>query len=224
MIMKRLFDVTVSSAALASMSPVLGLIAVAIKAHDGGPVFYRGLRIGRRGRPFRIYKFRSMVANAERLGGSSTGDSDDRITPVGKLIRRFKLDELPQFINVLTGDMSLVGPRPEVQKYVDMYTAEQRKLLELRPGITDWASIWNNDEGGVIERSGIADPEEAYERLLRPTKLELQLRYQKEQSLWTDLRILVRTAVAILDRDHDVSDLAPHPLEGVSGTGKTGGR
>jgi lipopolysaccharide/colanic/teichoic acid biosynthesis glycosyltransferase/SAM-dependent methyltransferase len=195
---KRLFDLLVSGAGLIIISPLLLLVAALIKATSPGPVFYRGERVGRFGRPFWIYKFRTMVVDAEKLGGPSTSDQDPRITRVGRFLRKTKLDELPQLINVLKGEMSLVGPRPEVRQYVDMYTSEERALLQLRPGITDWASIWNSDEGAILADAD--DPDKAYEELIRPTKLRLQLAYARQHSLWIDLKILCNTLRAVLDR------------------------
>lgn len=184
--------------ALIFLSFIFLLIAIAIKLESEGPVFYRGTRIGRHGKPFKIYKFRSMVHNAEKLGASSTGESDSRVTRCGKVIRKFKLDEFSQLINVLIGDMSIVGPRPEVQKFVDMYTAEEKEILNLRPGITDWASNKFHNEGEIIEESGIEDADEAYEKLIRPEKLRLQLKYLKENNLWIDIKIIVATLLTII--------------------------
>lgn len=208
---KRAFDIMVSGCALLVASPILAGIAVAIKMEDGGPVFYRGERIGKDGKPFNIFKFRSMIRDAEKKGASSTSNEDARITRTGKIIRKFKFDELSQLLNVIKGDMSLVGPRPEVKKFVDMYTREEKVILKVRPGITDWASIWNNDEGGVIAKSGIKDADEAYAKLIRPTKILLQLKYIEEMSFSTDLKILMRTAQAVIDKSHDVSDIAQPP-------------
>src|SRR5687767_5464030 len=140
--LKRVFDVICALAALVVLSPVLLGLALTIRMSSPGPVFYRGVRVGLHGRPFRIFKFRSMVINADQLGGASTADGDPRITSIGRLLRKTKLDELPQLLNVLAGDMSFVGPRPEVQQYVDMYTEEEKAILTVRPGITDWASLW----------------------------------------------------------------------------------
>ncbi|MCG6533289.1 MAG: sugar transferase [Syntrophales bacterium LBB04] len=193
---KRLFDLMATLAGLMFLSPLLFLIAWRIKSEDGGPVFYRGVRVGLRGRLFRIFKFRTMVVNAEKIGGSSTSAGDSRITRIGAFLRRLKLDELPQLLNVLTGDMSLVGPRPEVKYYTDMYSEEEKAILTVRPGITDWASIWNADEGAVL--AGAPDPEKAYEELIRPTKLKLQLKYVRERSLWVDIKIILLTLLAIL--------------------------
>jgi lipopolysaccharide/colanic/teichoic acid biosynthesis glycosyltransferase len=192
---KRLFDFTLSTLAFAVLSPVFLLTSLAIRLQGRGPILYRGKRVGKDGRIFHILKFRTMVTNAEKLGGSCTADDDPRITPLGRLLRKYKLDEIPQFLNVIAGDMSLVGPRPEVQKYVDMYVGEEKRILTIRPGITDWASIWNSDEGSVLK--GAADPEKAYEELLRPTKIRLQLRYVEECSLFVDAKILVYTLIRL---------------------------
>jgi lipopolysaccharide/colanic/teichoic acid biosynthesis glycosyltransferase len=194
--LKRLFDIISSFFGLVAVSPVLLGIAILIKKEDRGPVFYRGVRVGRFGGPFKIFKFRTMVLNAEKLGGPSTADDDPRITRVGKFIRRYKLDELPQLINVLKGEMSVVGPRPEVQMYVDMFTEEEKSILSVRPGITDWASIWNPDEGAIL--AGSPDPEKTYMETIRPEKIRLQLKYVRERSFWVDLKIIAQTIIAIL--------------------------
>jgi lipopolysaccharide/colanic/teichoic acid biosynthesis glycosyltransferase len=196
--MKRLFDFFVSLTGLIVLTPVFFLIAIAIKAESSGPVFYRGWRVGLHGKPFQIYKFRSMVQDAEKTGVTSTSGTDSRVTKMGNVIRKFKLDEFSQLINVLIGDMSLVGPRPEVQKFVDLYTEEEKEILSLRPGITDWASIRFHNEGEIIEASGIADADEAYAILIRPDKLRLQLKYLREHNLWIDVKILVCTVLTII--------------------------
>jgi len=160
-------------------------------------VFYRGPRVGRYGRTFSIFKFRTMVVNAEKLGGSSTSDDDPRITRVGKFLRKYKLDELPQLINVLKGEMSFVGPRPEVQHYIDMLGPQERKdILSVRPGITDWASIWNSDEGSIL--AGSSDPEKTYMERIRPEKIKLQLKYVRERRFLTDLKIVFQTLYTII--------------------------
>jgi lipopolysaccharide/colanic/teichoic acid biosynthesis glycosyltransferase len=143
-------------------------------------------------------KFRSMIIDAERRGGSSSGDDDPRITPIGRFLRRFKLDEIPQLFNVLSGEMSLVGPRPQVAHDVEKYTAEERAILDVRPGITDWATIWNSDEGAVL--AGAADPDQEYIERIRPTKLRLQLAYVRQASLRTDIAILAHTLIRLLFR------------------------
>jgi len=196
--LKRVFDLVVAAAALVIVSPLFVVIAMLIKATSRGPVFHRGERVGWRGHAFRIYKFRSMVVDAEQRGGSSTAGDDPRITSVGRFVRRFKIDELPQLINVVRGEMSLVGPRPEVQKYVDLYTNEEKALLDLRPGITDWASLWNRDEGAVL--AGSPDPERDYLEKIRPEKLRLQLKYLRERSFRVDLLILAGTLLAVILR------------------------
>jgi lipopolysaccharide/colanic/teichoic acid biosynthesis glycosyltransferase len=205
---KRAMDFVVSLAAVVLVSPVLIVMALLVKLTSPGPAFYRGVRVGRYGKTFCIFKFRTMVIDAEKRGGSATAEDDDRITPIGRFIRRHKLDEFPQFLNVLIGDMSLVGPRPEVQKYVDMYSLEERAILDLRPGITDWASIWNSNEAAVLE--GSKDPEKTYEELIRPTKLQLQLFYARNHSVFGDLKILFHTACKLMFEDWTPRELQPY--------------
>lgn len=195
---KRLFDIIFSSLGLIVSSPLFIFSSIIIKLDSKGPVFYKGKRIGRYGTPFRIYKFRTMLADAEKLGGPSTADDDPRITKVGRLLRKYKLDELPQLINVLRGEMSLVGPRPEVQHYVDMFTEEEKAILNIRPGITDWASLWNPDEGAIL--AGSLDPEKTYMEKIRPQKLKLQLKYVRKHSFWIDLKIILLTLKSIIIR------------------------
>jgi lipopolysaccharide/colanic/teichoic acid biosynthesis glycosyltransferase len=195
---KRLFDLAGSIIGLLVLAPLLLAIAALIKLEDRGPVFYRGERVGRFGKLFRIFKFRTMVASAEKLGGPSTAADDPRITRIGRFLRRYKLDELPQLTNVLRGEMSLVGPRPEVRRYVEMYTEEEKIILTVRPGITDWATLWNSDEGAVL--AGSPDPDRAYEEKIRPTKVRLQLEYVRNQSLLVDLKILLQTVAALVTK------------------------
>ena len=189
--LKLLFDLLLSSVGLVLLSPVILVLALLIKLHDRGPVFYRGERVGRGGTIFRIYKFRSMVVNAEKTGVSSTAKEDPRITPIGRFLRKTKLDELPQLLNVLTGEMSIVGPRPEVKKFTDLYTNEEKALLTLRPGITDYASLWDINEAEVL--AGSSDPDKDYMEKIRPEKIRLQLKYWRERSLWTDIKIVLLT-------------------------------
>jgi lipopolysaccharide/colanic/teichoic acid biosynthesis glycosyltransferase len=188
---------------------LLALIAIWVKLDSSGPVFYRGRRAGRHGKPFGIFKFRSMVVNADKIGGPSTSGDDPRVTHSGRFIRRFKLDELTQLINVLLGHMSLVGPRPEVVHKVELYNDEERQVMELRPGITDWASIWNADEGGLLE--GAPDPDEAYERILRPTKLQLQLHYCRTRTFLGDIKIILYTIVKVLRKRWVPMELRGYP-------------
>lgn len=194
---KRFVDVVISAIGLVLLSPFFLLLALAIKLDSPGPVFYRGVRVGRHGDPFKIYKFRSMVADAEKKGAASTGTTDLRVTRSGRFIRKFKFDEFSQLINVFLGDMSLVGPRPEVQKFVDRYTPEEKVILNVRPGITDWSSIKFHNEGEIIDASGIPDADDAYEKLIRPEKLRLQLKYVKERNLWVDFKIVVSTVLTL---------------------------
>ena len=205
---KRLLDLILSATALVLFLPLLMAIALIAKLISPGPVLYRGKRIGLYGRPFLILKFRTMVLNAESLGGSATAADDPRLTRVGKLLRRFKLDELPQLLNVIRGEMSLVGPRPEVQKYVDLYSPEERQILTALPGITDWASIWNSNEAAVLE--GSRNPEKTYEELIRPTKLALQLQYVRNRSFSTDLKILIYTMCKLIFEDWIPRELKPY--------------
>jgi lipopolysaccharide/colanic/teichoic acid biosynthesis glycosyltransferase len=188
---KRLFDILFSFIGLLLLSPLLLLMIFLIKFEDRGPVLYRGVRVGRHGRSFRIFKFRTMVLNADELGGPSTPADDPRLTKIGKILRKYNLDELPQFINVLKGDMSIVGPRPEVPQYVEMFTDEEKEILNVRPGITDWASIWNPDEGAIL--AGSDDPEKVYLEKIWPEKHRLQLEYVRAHSVWIDFKIIFTT-------------------------------
>jgi len=194
--LKRLFDLIFSSIGLIVSSPFLFLIAVWIKIDSPGPVFFRGTRIGKSGKPFRIFKFRTMVANAENLGGPSTAGDDPRLTKIGNFLKKYQLDELPQLINVMAGDMTLVGPRPEVKIYVDMMTDEERnKILSVRPGMTDLASLWDFHEGEILK--GSADPEKTYMEKIRPEKLRLQQEYVKNRSFLLDLKIIIKTIMKV---------------------------
>lgn len=194
--MKRLFDFICSFLGLLVLIPILGFVAFKIISEDGRPVFYRGERIGMHGKPFRIFKFRTMVADAEKLGVSSTADDDRRITNIGRFLRKYKLDEVPQLINVLVGDMSLVGPRPEVKKFTDMYSDEEKVIMDVRPGITDLASLWNPDEGKLLQ--GSTDPDKDYLEKIRPEKIRLQLKYLRERSFWGDIEIIFLTIRTII--------------------------
>jgi len=195
---KRYFDIFFSALGLLIVCPFLFLVALLIKLDSPGPIFYRGERIGRNGKPFRIFKFRSMVVNAEKKGAASTSINDSRITRMGKIIRKFKLDEFSQLINVLIGDMSLVGPRPEVRKFVEMYTDEEKIILSLRPGITDWSSIKFHNEPEIIAASEIKDADEAYAKLIRPVKLKLQIKYVKEHNIFIDIGIIISTIITLI--------------------------
>jgi lipopolysaccharide/colanic/teichoic acid biosynthesis glycosyltransferase len=194
---KRIFDFLVSLFGLIILSPLFLIIAILIKLDSEGPVFYRGERVGKDGKPFRIFKFRTMVKNAEKLGGPSTSADDPRLTKVGKILRKYKLDELPQLINVLKGEMSLVGPRPEVKIYVDMLKPEEKeKILSVRPGMTDLASLWDFHEEEVLK--GSEDPEKTYMEKIRPKKVQLQLEYVKNRSFLLDLKIIFKTLIRLI--------------------------
>lgn len=192
---KRVFDLMAAFIALVLTAPLLLMVAAAIRLTSPGPSLYRGLRAGRHGTPFHMLKFRTMVDLAEKLGGVSTAADDPRITSLGRVLRRYKIDELPQFINVLTGEMSLVGPRPQVLEEVALYTPEERALLSVRPGITDHASIRFRHEGEILK--GHADPAAAYNTLIRSEKIRLGLAYVRESSFRVDMRILARTVAAV---------------------------
>ncbi|MGE3780010.1 MAG: sugar transferase, partial [Pirellulaceae bacterium] len=193
--LKRVSDILLASAGLVLTSPVLLVIAALVKLTSPGPVLYRGVRTGQYGVPFRILKFRSMIPDGERCGGTTTGRDDPRITRIGRVLRRYKLDELPQLINVLRGEMSFVGPRPEVSEYTDQYTPEQRKILDVRPGITDLASIEFSD---LQEHVGGVAPDQVYREIVLPRKNQLRLKYANEASLWLDLVILARTLALVV--------------------------
>lgn len=193
---KRTFDAALAGVALVALSPVIGAIAVAIKLGSTGPLLYRGNRVGLGGRNFHMLKFRTMVVNADQIGGSSTPEDDPRVTTIGKKLRRYKLDELPQLWNVLTGEMSFVGPRPQVQWAVDLYSPEERAILGVRPGITDEASLKFSNEAEILK--GSTDPDKDYIEKIHPEKMRLSLDYVRRRSFSGDLSIIARTAGAII--------------------------
>ena len=193
---KRAMDIVISAAALCVLWPVLLLIALAIVVDDPGPVFYRQVRVGRGGKPFRIFKFRTMVVDADKKGLSITVGRDSRITRVGAFLRKTKLDELAQLLNVLMGQMSFVGPRPEVPRYVELYTPYQRQVLLVRPGITDYASIAYRNENDLL--AGAKDPERMYIETVMPDKIELNMRYLREISPLADVRLILKTIIAVI--------------------------
>lgn len=196
--MKRLFDIIFSLFGLIFLSPLMLLIALAVVLESRGGVFFRGVRVGRYGKDFRIFKFRSMIPDCEGKGKWNVGDNDDRITRVGHFLRKSKLDELPQLINVLFGDMSFVGPRPELRVYIDMYTERELPILDLRPGITDWASLVNISQ--FVGFTQADDPDEYYLKCVRPIKLDLQLYYRNHHSFGDDLRCLFWTVGKVITR------------------------
>lgn len=196
--MKRLFDIVCSFIGLVCLSPILLIISLVIVFDSKGGVFFRGVRVGQHGKDFRIFKFRSMKPDCEGKGKWNVGDDDDRITKVGHFLRKSKVDELPQLINVLIGDMSFVGPRPELRYYVDMYTVREMPILDQKPGITDWASMVNIAQfKGFTEA---ADSDEYYLKVVRPLKLELQLFYRYHHSFWGDIKCVLWTVYKVLTK------------------------
>jgi lipopolysaccharide/colanic/teichoic acid biosynthesis glycosyltransferase len=190
--LKRALDAVASTVGLLILSPLFLAVAIAIKLDSAGPIFFRQERVGRSGRPFRIFKFRSMVAEAPKAGAEITGCADSRITRVGRFLRKSKLDELPQLINVLGGEMSLVGPRPEVPSFIKYYTPDQRAImLSLRPGMTDYAAILFRDESSLLD--GKTNLAEFYRREIMPIKFAYYERYSYDVSLLNDLRIIIAT-------------------------------
>ncbi len=195
---KRIFDLVLSSILLLLFAPLLLILAVLVDFGSLGGVFYRQARVGQHGVLFRIFKFRTMYPDADKRGLLTVGDRDPRVTPVGFFLRKYKLDELPQLLNVWLGDMSLVGPRPEVQRYTDIYTAEQRRVLEVKPGITDYASIDYANESEILAKAD--DPEKTYIDEIMPAKIALNMRYIAEQGFFTDLKIMLLTVLKILKK------------------------
>jgi lipopolysaccharide/colanic/teichoic acid biosynthesis glycosyltransferase len=191
---KRIFDVAVAAAGLLLTLPLFLVLALAIVLESGRPVLYRGRRVGRDGRPFRICKFRSMVVAADRVGGAITTAGDSRVTRVGRFLRRTKLDELPQLLNVLSGDMSLVGPRPEHPDYVRLYSPDQRRVLTVRPGITGAASVRYRNEEQLLRGE---DPEALYRSVIMPEKLRLELDYLDHRSFRADLGLMLATLASV---------------------------
>ena len=192
---KRLFDIVSSGIGLLCLAPVFVVMAIWIKLDSRGPVFYRQTRVGRYGRDFRIFKFRSMRVGSDKGRQITVGERDPRITRSGYFIRRYKIDELPQLINVFLGDMSVVGPRPEVRKYVDLYSEEQRKVFQVRPGITDLASIKYRNENELL--SQVDDPDTYYIDVIMPDKLAINLEYIRRQSVMGDIKVIFNTLFKI---------------------------
>lgn len=196
--MKRIFDVIMSATGLIILSPILLITALLIVLDSPGGVFFRGIRVGQYGKDFRIFKFRSMKPDCEGKGKWNVGDNDDRITRIGHFLRKSKLDELPQLINVLIGNMSFVGPRPELRYYIDMYTKKEKPILDLKPGITDWASMANIDQfKGFTEAS---DPDVFYLEKVRPLKLRLQLYYRYHHNFFMDIYCIFWTVYKVLTK------------------------
>jgi len=193
--MKRLFDILFSLMVLSLFFPIGLLIAILILVSSPGGIFFRQERIGLHGKPFRLFKFRSMRRDSEKSGTLTVGMKDSRITKIGVFIRKFKLDEFPQFINVLVGNMSVVGPRPEVKEFVDLYTEEQKKVLEVKPGITDYASIAYFNENEILAKSN--NPRETYIKEVMPDKIKINQKYLNNPTLIHDFRIIWKTIIRI---------------------------
>lgn len=193
---KRVFDTTAAGLGLVFLFPVFIVIAVLIKLEDGGSVFFRQERVGQNWKPFKIYKFRTMVENAEKLGAQVTKGDDPRITRIGRYLRKYKLDELPQLINVVKGEMSLVGPRPEVPKYAKLFKSDYDEILKVKPGITDFASIEYKDENELLR--GVNNPEEVYVSKILPEKIKFYKKYVRNISFLTDLILIFRTLWRII--------------------------
>lgn len=196
--MKRLFDIFASGLGLLFLSPLFLVLAIWIKLDSSGPVFYRQVRVGRHNKDFRIYKFRSMKVGADKQGLITVGGHDPRITRSGYFIRKYKLDEFPQLINVFVGDMSLVGPRPEVRKYVDMYTPEQMHVLDVRPGVTSLASIRYRNENELLDKA--EDPDQFYIDVVMQDKLAIDLEYVRNASFWYDIKLIFQTFWEIVSK------------------------
>ena len=194
--MKRAFDLLISVVVLIIFSPIFIIVGIFISLESKGGVFFSQERIGKNLVPFKILKFRTMKLNSESEGKLTVGSKDNRITKVGYLLRKYKIDELPQFINVLKGEMSIVGPRPEVNKYVELYKQEQKEVLSIKPGITDYASLEYFEENKLLGES--SNPEETYINEIMPKKLEINLKYVKKHSFFTDLNIIWKTFLRIL--------------------------
>jgi lipopolysaccharide/colanic/teichoic acid biosynthesis glycosyltransferase len=193
---KRLFDLVIALPLLILVSPILLVIAVLIKLNSKGPIFFLQQRVGLNGADFFIYKFRTMQIGADKMGLLTVGGRDPRVTSVGYFLRKYKLDELPQLINVVNGTMSLVGPRPEVRKYVDLYNSDQRMVLNAKPGITDYASIEYADENNLLASS--ENPERTYIDEIMPAKLKLNMKYIAEQGVITDIKIIFSTVMRVI--------------------------
>lgn len=194
---KRMFDIAAGLVGLVLLFPFLVIVGILIKLDSAGPAFYRGIRAGRHGRPFRIFKFRTMVRDAEELGGGTTALRDSRITKIGTFLRRYKIDELPQLLNVIKGDMSFVGPRPELLQYTRNYTGAEICILDVRPGITDLSSI---EFISLDEHVGHKDADNVFEKTVLPLKNRLRIKYVQEKSVLLDIKIILKTIFKILSK------------------------
>lgn len=194
---KRIFDILFSLPCLIILSPLFLVIAIIIKIDSKGSVFYKQDRVGKNNSDFKVFKFRSMRVDSDRVGLLTVGGRDPRITSAGYYLRKYKIDELPQLYNVLIGEMSIVGPRPEVRKYVGLYDEDQKKVLEVKPGITDLASIQYRNENELLEKS--EDPEEYYIKVIMPDKLRININYMNDRSIFKDMKVILKTIGAIFN-------------------------
>lgn len=199
MMLKRTFDIVFSSAGLVVLLPLFVIIAILVKIDSRGPAFFRQKRVGRHFIPFDLYKFRSMVTDAPRIGPAITAGYDPRTTRIGRVLRQTKIDELPQLLNVLKGDMSIVGPRPELARYVELFKDDFAEVLRVKPGITDYAAIEFSDEEQVLQK--YEHPEEGYVKEVLPRKIVLYNKYLRERGLWTDLKLIFRTLRKLLQHN-----------------------
>ncbi|WP_353132629.1 sugar transferase [Pseudopedobacter sp.] len=199
MSIKRVFDIVMSLTGILIFLPIFIIISVLIVLDSRGGVFYGQHRVGKNKRSFILYKFRTMLTGSDKQGLLTVGDNDKRVTRSGRWLRKYKLDELPQLFNILKGDMSFVGPRPEVSKYVDLYNERQKKILSVKPGITDWASIKYMDENEML--ANVPDPEDYYIRYIMPSKAEINLKYVAEHNFWTDIKIIFLTIRNVFFKD-----------------------
>lgn len=195
---KRLFDIIFSFFGLIVLSPLFLIVALMIKINSSGPVFYKGERVGRNGKLFKIFKFRTMIKDAEKQGIDSTPLDDSRITKVGRFLRKYYIDEIPQLINILNGEMSFVGPRPQVKWATDLYADEEKIILTVKPGLTDFASLKFPNEGKILK--GSKDPDKDYLQKIHPEKTRLQIEYLKNRSFWVDLKIIFKTIFIIISK------------------------
>ena len=202
---KRFFDIVISLILVIIFSPFLIIFAFLIWKQDWHSPFYVAPRVGKKGKIFKMIKFRSMIVNADKSGVDSTSANDSRITPLGNFIRKYKIDELPNFFNILLGEMSFVGPRPNVKRETELYTIEEKHLLTVRPGITDLASIVFSDEADILE--GSLDPDLDYNQLIRPWKSRLGIFYINKRSIWMDIQLMFLTAVAIISKTKSIRSI-----------------
>ncbi len=194
---KRTIDILLSILGLILLAPLLGVISLLIKFHDGGPIFYQGIRCGLMGNPFRIYKFRTMVVNADSIGGPTTGTKDPRVTKIGGYLRKYKFDELPQMINVIRGEMSIVGPRPEVYEYTSKYTNEELIILTMKPGITDNSSIEFINLDDIV---GTENPDKEFRMNVLPRKNKMRVEYVKNWTFSSDIIIIIKTLINVFKK------------------------